>query len=78
LQAPNVEKEIYEALCAQRTAGNAINSVIAQHIMIGILEARRPNLLKTNSGRYGPSRPTVRRFLRKKMGWTFRYKHNFL
>jgi hypothetical protein len=46
--------------------------------MIGILEARRPDLLKKNNGRYGPSRPTVRRFLRKKMGWTFRYRHNFL
>jgi hypothetical protein len=46
--------------------------------MIGIVEARRPNLLKKNGGRYGPSRPTVCRFLRKKMGWTFRYRHNFL
>jgi hypothetical protein len=77
LQAPDVEKEIYEALYAQRTVGNVINSVTAQHIMIGILEARRPNLLKKNGGRYGLSRPTVRRFLRKKMGWTFRYRHKF-
>jgi len=78
LQALDVKKEIYEALCAQKTIGNAINSVTAQHIMIGILEARRPDLLKKNGGRYGPSRPTVRRFLMKKMGWTCRYRHNFL
>jgi hypothetical protein len=88
LQAPDVEKEIYEALYAQRTVGNAINSVTAQHIIIGILEACRPDLLKKNGGRYGPSRPTIRKFLRKKMGWTFKYRkkmgwtfkyrHNFL
>jgi len=62
----------------QKIAGNAINSVTAQHIMIDILEARRPDLLKKNGGCYGPSRPTVRRFLKKQMGWTFKYRHNFL
>jgi hypothetical protein len=46
--------------------------------MISILEARRPDLLEKNGRHYGPSRPIVRRFLRKKMGWTFRYMHNFL
>jgi hypothetical protein len=46
--------------------------------MIGILEAHRPDLLKKNGKRYGPSMPTIHRFLRKKMGWTFRYRHNFL
>lgn len=47
-----MKKKIYKILHIQRDVGNAINSIIAQHVMIGIMDAKNLTLLKRNIGHY--------------------------
>lgn len=73
MQFPELLQEIKDGLAAQRDAGVAINSVTARNLMLGIVRARQPELLKQNGGCITISRRYVRQFCREEMGWTVRY-----
>lgn len=49
-----------------------VNAVTAAHLLAGMVQVRRPELLKANGGPLSFSYPTVRRFLIQDMGWTLR------
>ncbi len=53
---PELEVEIVETLTSMRTAGVALNSVVVQSIIKGVVLARKPSMLAENGGTFTVSR----------------------
>jgi hypothetical protein len=65
---------IVDTLKGMRDSGQPLDSTIAQTIIQGIISAVAPELFerRTKSGFFSVSRRSVRKFVRRHMGWTWR------
>ncbi|KAL3675216.1 hypothetical protein R1sor_025164 [Riccia sorocarpa] len=69
---PELESEFVELLEAQRNVGCTLNSVVIQCLLRGFLLSKYPEILTCGGGPFQCSRTWVKRWVREKLGWSFR------
>jgi hypothetical protein len=72
--SPQAFQMVLHTLKGMRDSGQPINSTIAQTVITGIVTAVAPELFekRTKTGFFHVSRRFARKFVRKRLGWTWR------